>query len=393
MATIALYESKINNMPSLIKEVKNSVGNLKSELTSFQSKCSKINRNICNLDDVISSISSSTRTQEEKETSLNNFSKNVETFAAEVDKIDSNVADMINESKDDFYDQYYYLKPEGEKNGWEKLCDGCDSFVDWCKDNWEYICACVVAVIVVVGLVLACIAAFPVALVALVVAVGAAVGLASQLISDVISWVRTGEWTGTWKSYIGAAFGGIAGSCVLLLTGGNSVLACTVDSAISTLFSESLEAITGGERRPMGEILLDTAISAGTAAIFGKLFDKLSNVLSKKLASKIPLFKRLSGSHSYGTDFTRVVTRLLNGNAKKFSWKTIRNGIVDGLAGGVVSNIFSGMGGNDLISDGIKWIVGEGEDTPSAISITMPKIEPIPELNILPIRFQLEFGN
>ena len=117
MATIALYESKINSMPSLIKEVKNSVGNLKSELNSFINKCSKINRNICDLDDVISSISSSTQTQEQKEASLKSFSKSIETFADEVDKIDSNVADMINESKDDFYDKYYYLKPEVKRTG------------------------------------------------------------------------------------------------------------------------------------------------------------------------------------------------------------------------------------------------------------------------------------
>ena len=391
MATIALYESKINNMPSLIKEVKNSVGNLKSELTSFQSKCSKINRNICDLDDVISSISSSTQTQEQKEASLESFSKSIETFADEVDKIDSNVADMINESKDDFYDKYYYLKPEGEKNGWEKFCDGCDSFVDWCKDNWEYICACVVAVIVVVGIVALCVVTFGGAAVLLAAIVGGVLGLASQLISDVISWARTGEWSGTWQSYFGALLGGIAGG-VLLLTG-NPVAACAVDSAISTLFGESLEALTGGEKRPMGEILLDTAISAGTAAIFSKLFDKLAGKLSKGLSKYIPGLRRLSGGRgSYSACFKGAITRLTKGSYKNFTIKSIRNGVMDGLVGSYLSSFANGLGLNDLISNGIKWVIGEGEKTPSDISITMPKIEPIPEINILPIRFQLEFS-
>lgn len=62
MATIALYASKINNMPSLIKDVKGSVIDLKSELSTLKNKSLSINQSICNLDDVISSISTSTQT-------------------------------------------------------------------------------------------------------------------------------------------------------------------------------------------------------------------------------------------------------------------------------------------------------------------------------------------
>jgi len=34
------------------------------------------------------------------------------------------VAQLINERKENFYKEYYYLKPENEKSGWEKFKDG-----------------------------------------------------------------------------------------------------------------------------------------------------------------------------------------------------------------------------------------------------------------------------
>ena len=151
MATIKLNANKISQMPGLINDIKQCVIDYKSELSALKAKTLKINKSICNLDDVIILISSSTITQEEKVTSLDNFSKSVENYADEVDKIDSNVADMINESKDDFYDQYDYLKPECEKSGWEKFCDGCESFVDWCTDTWQLIVEIAKDVFVTIG--------------------------------------------------------------------------------------------------------------------------------------------------------------------------------------------------------------------------------------------------
>lgn len=47
--------------------------------------------------------------------------EHIEQFVNETIAIDENVADLINKQKDDFYEDYYYLKPECEKNGWEKF--------------------------------------------------------------------------------------------------------------------------------------------------------------------------------------------------------------------------------------------------------------------------------
>ena len=73
MATIALYAGKINQMPSLIRDVKTSVNEYKSELFSLKSAVLKIDKSVCDLDDVISSIQTSTQIQEEKIASLEEF--------------------------------------------------------------------------------------------------------------------------------------------------------------------------------------------------------------------------------------------------------------------------------------------------------------------------------
>jgi len=160
---------------------------LKSELTSFKNKCQSVNRNICNLDDVISSISTSTQTQEQKVTSLENFSKSVEQFASDVAQIDGNVADMVNKNKDDFYDKYHYLKPDCEKGwlekGWDDFKSGCAKAGEWCKEHWKI----VVTVILVVA-----------AIVVIVLTAGAALGTLATLLVMVAKGI-----------IIGAAIGGL----------------------------------------------------------------------------------------------------------------------------------------------------------------------------------------
>jgi len=72
MATITLYAGKINQMPGLIKEVKKSVVDYKSELSALKRKTLNINRSVCNLDEVISSIQASSKLRIEKLIHLRN---------------------------------------------------------------------------------------------------------------------------------------------------------------------------------------------------------------------------------------------------------------------------------------------------------------------------------
>ncbi len=67
--------------------------------------------------------------------------------------IDQNAADAINQSKNDFYDKYEYLKPECEKSGWDKFKDGCKKIGEWCKEHWKAIISVVFAVLITVAVV------------------------------------------------------------------------------------------------------------------------------------------------------------------------------------------------------------------------------------------------
>ena len=195
MATITLYANKVNEMPKLIKDVKNQVADYNSELFKLKAQTLTINKSICNLDDIVSSIQASSRIQEEKIEALENFQRSSEEFIAEVVKTDDKVADRINKRKDDFYDKYYYLKPECEKSGWEKFKDKFKKIVDWIKEHWQSI-----------------------AKIALTVVIVAVLGVASVLTGGVIGVILTGAFIGALS---GALISGIVGGVTSLRSGGS----------------------------------------------------------------------------------------------------------------------------------------------------------------------------
>lgn len=139
MSTITLSANKINMMPLLIIDASNAVKSYKSELQTLKLKLLTIDNSVCNLEDVISSIKASSQTQEDKIESLNTLNKDMDEFVSDVARIDSEVANAINKSKDDFYDEYEYLKPECEKSWLEKAKEWIDSACEWCKDLWNKI--------------------------------------------------------------------------------------------------------------------------------------------------------------------------------------------------------------------------------------------------------------
>ena len=63
MATIALYAGKMNQMSSLLERAKKSVSDYQTELFSLKSKTLNVNKSVCDLDDVIRSVQSSTQLQ------------------------------------------------------------------------------------------------------------------------------------------------------------------------------------------------------------------------------------------------------------------------------------------------------------------------------------------
>ena len=209
MSTITLYASKINQMSSLINDAKKAVKEYKSDLKSLKSKVLKIDSGICNVDDVISSIKSSTQTQEDKIDALDNLKKDVNEFIADVVRIDGDAADAINKSKDDFYDKYEYLKPECEKSGWEKFKDGCKKIGEWCKEHWKEILAIAV---VITGVVLCFVPGLN--WLGSGILIGSLKGaLSGGLIGGLSSWASGGSfWEGFKDGVVtGAIFGGVFG--------------------------------------------------------------------------------------------------------------------------------------------------------------------------------------
>lgn len=148
MATIMLCANRINQMSGMINDVKISVNDYKSGLSVLKSKMISINRSVCNMDEIIQSIQSSSQTQDRKLASLDAFNRNNETFISGVIGIDNGVADVIKQKKDDFYAKFSYLKPEYEKTEWDKFCENLDSIGDWCKRHWKEIAIGLVCIIV-----------------------------------------------------------------------------------------------------------------------------------------------------------------------------------------------------------------------------------------------------
>ncbi len=252
MSTITLYASKINQMPSLINDAKKAVKEYKSDLKSLNLKVLTIDNSICNVDDVISSIKSSTQTQGDKIDALDNLKKDVNEFIADVVHIDGDAADAINKSKDDFYDKYEYLKPECEKSGWEKFKDGCKKVGEWCQEHWKAIITVAIVITAVVILVTcpacgaiiagACWGAISGAV------IGGVAGGLSSLAAGGSFWAgfEEGAFSG---ALTGAIFGGIGGAGSLL---GNVSNSCKLFSVMKWT-SRITGVLSGG----MG--LFDTA--------------------------------------------------------------------------------------------------------------------------------------
>ena len=116
------------------KRSQKNVNDYSSELFSLKSKALKIRKSVCDLDDVIGMIQASTQLQDQKIESLEAFCQKTEEFIADTVRIDEEAAAVINQSKEDFYNQYNYLRPDAEKSDWEAFWDNA---AEWCAEHWK----------------------------------------------------------------------------------------------------------------------------------------------------------------------------------------------------------------------------------------------------------------
>ena len=248
MATIALYAGKINNMPGLIKDVRKSVEKYNKELAGLYQKTLKVDADVCDLGEVMDSLRASSQTQEQRIEMLENFQENSEDFIQDTIRIDNNVADTVDQNKDDFYDKYDYLKPDCEKSGWEKFCDACKAVGEWCKEHWKLI----VTVVLVV-----------VAVVVIVVTAGAGAGPIAMLLA------------GMAKGLLGGALmGGLLGGLSSVAAGGSFL-----EGFENGAFSGALMGALMGGIGAAGSLLGGSCTFAGTAV--GRLFDTVIPIMGK----------------------------------------------------------------------------------------------------------------
>ncbi len=233
MSTITLYAGKANSMSGMINDIKKSVKDYKLSLDSLKNKINKIDSSVCNVEEVISSLKASAKTQEEKIEKLDVLKEEVDDFVSDVVRIDGEVADVIDESKDDFYEEYSHLKPECEKNAWDKFKEGCKKVGEWCKEHWKAIVTVAIVIAAVVCLFIpgvnAAIAGLALGKIILGAAAGALIGaISGGLIGGITSALSGGSF---WEGVEDGAFSGtISGMISGGLSGAGSILGSVSNS-------------------------------------------------------------------------------------------------------------------------------------------------------------------
>ena len=286
MATIALYANQINQMSGRIKTVQSAVTDYKEKLLSLQKQAITINKSACELDEVIASIKTSTQTQDDKNEALSTFITESEEFIGESERIDCDVRDVINERKNDFYEEYEYLRPEcekPEKKWYEKvgvvICSGLKKAGEWVKEHWKEI---VVTVVIVIGAVLAIAAVVcsgGTALVPMLAALLTTIGMSAGTAATVATIASISIATIAVLSTIGSSALNIIGTWKDM--SGNSTfkkwqtalnITCAVSNGIYSLgeIFNLLSTKIGGVAKS-GASVVDDVVDGGTYSTFGDM--------------------------------------------------------------------------------------------------------------------------
>lgn len=360
MSTIVLYKDRLNGINTYINDVTNSCDSLSTQLNSLKSILQGVSSNSCNLQDTVNNISSSTKTEKDKIRDLNKLNKKVGEFISVTVKKDNSVKEQMEKAKEEFYTKYSYLKPECEKNGLEKVCDGLKSAGSWLVDNIKEILVVGLAVLAVVAVVALAIATFGLGAVAIATVVGAAAGLASQLITDIVSGFVTGNFkVSSPLNYISSAVGGAIGGIIMLPTGGvagvsvfaskvfgNFALAATADVFVSTSLSEGTPMIFSKEKLSLGQWGSNVAVGTALSLVLAKGFDGFTTKFNKGLKNTgFKITERFAGSHSYRADYNRSIKRLIHKNSslKNITYRTYRNGFMAEFTENIFSNPTNGV--------------------------------------------------
>ena len=148
-------------------------------------------------------------------------------------------------------------------------------------------------------------------------AVGLVVGVTSQFVGDVVHSVSQGKWEfSSWETYVGSGVGGAVGGITAIYAG--PVAGAAVGAGTSTLVGQTLENLTGRNKRSTSEILTNTAIDA-----------TIGGLTSKFLPVNVPGITK--GRNSMSAVYQSGLTKIKNETAKKMSPKVIGKGVISGV--------------------------------------------------------------
>lgn len=351
-----------------------STTNLSNELGKLRNKIDAVNTFV-NVDG--SQVTTAKKREENKSSTLSCAYEKLGALITDVGVVDNKTAIEVEKLKKDFYKKYSYLKPESEKNWWDRVKDRagqlwngiCDirnkihkffsDVVDWAKEHLGEILTILVVVVATIVLVGVAVASFGGAAVFLVAVVGAAAGVAGQLIKDTITCCLTGEWTSSWTDYVGAALGGAFGGILelfglgLLGKGISSGLGKGISSGISSLFKSSLKNLTGESNKSILQIW------------GGALFDAGFSVAMKGLTDKITSFAHLKVDFSksyYSTTLKSLAENKTGFGDGSFNWYLfilemgIQEKMVSGLSNNFRDSIITKFGIKDYTKKAVKSI-------------------------------------
>ena len=361
MATIALYQGKINQMPSLIKAAKQSVESLKTELSSLSKKAAKVDAAVCDMSEVISSVETCTKTQENRIEALDSFQTKLDEYVNDAVRIDNKVAETVNKNKKDFYEKYDYLKPDCEKTFLDRLKD----LGEWCKEHWKVL-ATIAIVIASVAVIIASggTALGAAAPLLLTLAKGALVGtvlggVSGGVINTLLGgsfWegVEDGAFSGAITGLLSGGIGyGLSGGGKIALTLGKTILSGTISSGGTSLLANLGDILIAGKEISFGEVTSDFLITS----FFGGVFAAGGYYLNR-LFSRIPSLTRGrttgrgSWSHVWKTQLARSLA-----HHTTVSHKTIMKGIGASIIDEIGDMIASPF--NDLFSNAVDNHVGD----------------------------------
>ncbi len=330
MATIALYSGQISQMPDAISGLKQSVRQYTDSLFSLHAKTLQVEKNICDLEDVLSSIQTSTQTQDEKITRLETLAQDVDAFIADTARADSDAAGVIRQNKADFYDAYEYLRPESEKSDWENFWDDAGT---WCKAHWKVI---VTVAIVIVAVALICTGVGGIlGAMAIGALLGAAIGgVAGGTISALqggsfLEGFENGAFSGAIAGIVSGGMGfGISAGGHAALTLGQTMLIGGGSSATATLLGDVGDKYIKGTQISWGEIALRTFISGAAGAAFSGIGYGISKSIcnSSWLSKSRELFRIGKTNNSqYGriTSYTTTTPRGISLSFAPYSGKSM----------------------------------------------------------------------